>query len=75
MLATVVTVVGTHDLAKGVLVGVLLSGIFFAGKVAKLFHVRSSLSEDGTSAAIMSTARSSSPRRKLSSPPSTLLTT
>ncbi|MGV8939330.1 MAG: SulP family inorganic anion transporter [Allorhizobium sp.] len=41
MLATVVTVVATHDLAKGVLVGVLLSGIFFAGKVAKLFHVRS----------------------------------
>ncbi len=39
MLATVVTVVATHDLAKGVIVGVLLSGIFFAGKVAKLFHV------------------------------------
>ena len=39
MLATVVTVVATHDLAKGVLVGVLLSGIFFAGKVAKLFRV------------------------------------
>jgi SulP family sulfate permease len=39
MLATVVTVVTTHDLAKGVVVGVLLSGIFFAGKVAKLFSV------------------------------------
>ncbi|MBB1250616.1 SulP family inorganic anion transporter [Rhizobium sp. G21] len=39
MLATVVTVVGTHDLAKGVLVGVLLSGVFFAGKVARLFRV------------------------------------
>ena len=39
MLATVVTVVATHDLAKGVIVGVLLSGIFFAGKVAKLFRV------------------------------------
>ncbi|UVC12073.1 SulP family inorganic anion transporter [Rhizobium sp. TH2] len=39
MLATVVTVVATHDLAKGVIVGVLLSGIFFAGKVAKLFKV------------------------------------
>ena len=47
MLATVVTTVGTHDLAKGVLVGVLLSGVFFASKVAKLFHVRSSLSADG----------------------------
>lgn len=39
MLATVVTVVVTHDLVKGVIVGVLLSGIFFAGKVAKLFKV------------------------------------
>jgi SulP family sulfate permease len=48
MLATVVTVVATHDLAKGVLVGVLLSGVFFAGKVSRLFHVRSELSADGT---------------------------
>ncbi len=47
MLATVATVVGTHDLAKGVLVGVLLSGVFFAGKVAKLFDVRSTSSADG----------------------------
>ncbi|MFP5076067.1 SulP family inorganic anion transporter [Rhizobium sp. YIM 134829] len=39
MLATVVTVVATQDLAKGVIVGVLLSGIFFAGKVARLFRV------------------------------------
>jgi SulP family sulfate permease len=39
MLATVITVVATHDLAKGVIVGVLLSGIFFAGKVARLFRV------------------------------------
>lgn len=46
MLATVVTVVATHDLSKGVLVGLLLSGVFFAGKVAKLFHVRSSLDAD-----------------------------
>ena len=49
MVATVLTVVATHDLAKGVLVGVLLSGVFFAGKVARLFHVRSELSEDGAS--------------------------
>ena len=48
MLATVVTTVGTHDLAKGVLAGVLLSGVFFAGKVARLFHVRSELSKDGS---------------------------
>lgn len=45
MLATVVTVVATHDLAKGVVVGVLLSGVFFASKVARLFHVQSELDE------------------------------
>jgi sulfate permease, SulP family len=47
MLATVVTVVATHDLAKGVLVGVLLSGVFFAGKVARMSRVTASLSPDG----------------------------
>jgi SulP family sulfate permease len=41
MLATVVTVVWTHNLALGVLVGVLLSGIFFAAKIAQLFGVTS----------------------------------
>ena len=49
MLATVVVVVLTHDLAKGVLVGVLLSGVFFAWKVAQVFRVRSTASEDGFS--------------------------
>ncbi len=39
MLATVIVVVWTHDLAMGVLVGVLLSGIFFAGKVRTMFSV------------------------------------
>ena len=48
MLATVVTVVATSDLAKGVLVGVLLSGVFFAGKVSRLSRITSSLSDDGT---------------------------
>ncbi len=47
MLATVGTVVATADLSKGVLVGVLLSGIFFAGKVARLSRITSELSEDG----------------------------
>ncbi|MDH2051264.1 MULTISPECIES: SulP family inorganic anion transporter [Achromobacter] len=47
MLATVVVVVWTHDLAQGVLAGVLLSGVFFAGKVKRLFAVTSALSEDG----------------------------
>jgi SulP family sulfate permease len=47
MLATVATVVYTHNLAIGVLVGVLLSGIFFAGKIAQLFRVSSDISPDG----------------------------
>ncbi|HEV2515603.1 MAG TPA: SulP family inorganic anion transporter [Devosia sp.] len=47
MLATVITVVGTHNLALGVGVGVLLSGIFFAWKVAQIFRVTSILSADG----------------------------
>ncbi|MEQ9663037.1 MAG: SulP family inorganic anion transporter [Parasphingopyxis sp.] len=42
MLATVVTVVWTHDLAQGVLVGVLLSGIFFAYKVRQLVTIDTS---------------------------------
>jgi len=48
MVATVIGVVATHNLAIGVLVGVLLSGIFFSWKIAQIFRVTSSLSEDGT---------------------------
>jgi sulfate permease, SulP family len=47
MLATVVATVYTHNLAIGVLTGVLLSGIFFAGKIAQLFRVTSEISPDG----------------------------
>jgi SulP family sulfate permease len=47
MLATVLVVVVTKDLAQGVLAGVLLSGVFFAGKVSQLSQVTSTLSEDG----------------------------
>ncbi|MEO0463824.1 MAG: SulP family inorganic anion transporter [Pseudomonadota bacterium] len=39
MIATVIVTVWTKDLALGVLVGVLLSGIFFANKVRDLFTV------------------------------------
>jgi len=48
MLATVAVVVATHNLAIGVLVGVLLSGIFFAWKISQIFRVTSDLSEDET---------------------------
>ena len=46
MVATVIVVVWTHDLAQGVLVGVLLSGVFFASKVANVLSATSTLSED-----------------------------
>ncbi|CAN5379703.1 SulP family inorganic anion transporter [soil metagenome] len=46
MVATVVTVIQTHDLAKGVMVGVLLSAFLFVRKLAKLVTVSSEL--DGT---------------------------
>ncbi len=41
MLATVIVVVATHDLAKGVLVGVILSGFFFAHKIGRILHISS----------------------------------
>lgn len=47
MIATVVVTVATHDLAKGVLTGVLLSGFFFARKVGQRFYVSSIAVEDG----------------------------
>ena len=47
MLATVAVVVATKDLAVGVLVGVLLSGVFFAGKVSRMARIVSELSPDG----------------------------
>lgn len=47
MIATVVVVIATHDLAKGVLVGVLLSGFFFAHKVGKILHVGGKSEDSG----------------------------
>ncbi len=47
MLSTVAVVVATSNLALGVLVGVLLSGIFFAWKIGQLFGVTSTVSDDG----------------------------
>ncbi|HEY0955617.1 MAG TPA: SulP family inorganic anion transporter [Roseateles sp.] len=42
MLATVAVTVATHDLAKGVGTGVLLSGLFFAYKVGRMLQVERS---------------------------------
>ena len=47
MLATVIAVVATRDLSIGVLTGVVLSGIFFAAKVARLLGIATEVSEDG----------------------------
>lgn len=47
MMATVVVTVSTHDLAKGVFIGVLLSGIFFAHKVGKVLRVDRSSDASG----------------------------
>ncbi len=46
MVATVVVVVMTHDLARGVLVGVLLSGVFFAHKVSQVLRIQETRDED-----------------------------
>ncbi|AIZ45736.1 sulfate transporter [Deinococcus radiopugnans] len=47
MLATVGTTVVTHDLSKGVLVGVILSALFFARQVSKMSGVTYSDGPDG----------------------------
>jgi len=47
MLATVFFVVYTHNLAIGVLVGVLLSALFFAAKIAQIVKVSTTISPDG----------------------------
>jgi SulP family sulfate permease len=47
MLATVGVTLGTNDLALGMIVGVILSGLFFARQVSKFSHITSLLSEDG----------------------------
>lgn len=47
MVTTVVVTVATHDLAQGVFVGVLLSGIFFAHKVGRVLRIDRSSSADG----------------------------
>ena len=47
MLATVVVVVGTHNLALGVMVGVLLAALFFANKISRFMLVKSVDDSDG----------------------------
>ncbi|EKO3693775.1 SulP family inorganic anion transporter [Vibrio metschnikovii] len=48
MIATVVVVVMTHNLAIGVAVGVLLAALFFANKIGRFMVIKSDLVENGT---------------------------
>jgi sulfate permease, SulP family len=57
MLATVIVVVATGDLSMGVLTGVVLSGVFFAAKVARLLGVVAQRSEDGNEIAYLVTGQ------------------
>lgn len=45
MVVTVIVVLATHDLAKGVMAGVILSGVFFAHKIGRILHVGSMLND------------------------------
>tara|TARA_R110002072_G_scaffold65950_11_gene163012 strand:+ start:55 stop:483 length:429 start_codon:yes stop_codon:yes gene_type:complete len=47
MLATVVVVVATHNLAIGVFVGVLLAALFFANKIGRFMVVKNEQMEEG----------------------------
>jgi SulP family sulfate permease len=47
MVATVIVVVVTHNLAYGVFVGVLLSAVFFANKVGRLMNVEARTTDEG----------------------------
>jgi len=49
MVSTVIVVLATHNLAIGVGVGVLLSGLFFAWKISRIFSISSTVNEAGTS--------------------------
>jgi len=48
MIATVVVVVATHNLAMGVLVGVLLATLFFANKIGRFMVVKTDKSTEDT---------------------------
>ena len=47
MIVTVAVTVSTHDLAQGVLSGVLLSGFFFAHKVGRILVIQSQSEDEG----------------------------
>ncbi|WP_454441369.1 SulP family inorganic anion transporter [Vibrio bathopelagicus] len=48
MLATVIIVVATHNLAIGVLVGVLLASLFFANKISRMMIIKNDSTEQNS---------------------------
>ncbi|WP_106060940.1 SulP family inorganic anion transporter [Clostridium vincentii] len=46
MLTTVIIVVATDDLSKGVIVGVILSALFFVAKISKIQVIQQKINED-----------------------------
>lgn len=48
MFSTVIVVVWTHNLAYGVLVGVLLAALFFANKISHFLYMKTDLNEDAS---------------------------
>ncbi len=78
MVSTVAVIVATHNLAIGVVVGVLVAMVLFARRVAHLTETTRELVEDPTAghgASTPSPASCSSPRATTSTPSSTTPTT
>ncbi|MDR0184223.1 SulP family inorganic anion transporter [Lysobacter arvi] len=48
MIGTVIVTVATHDLARGVLTGVVLTALSFARRASSMLHVEDHEAEDGT---------------------------
>lgn len=71
MVATVAVTVATHDLAMGVLTGVLLSGFFFAHKVGQILRVKSQSEDEGRTRTYQVIGRCSSPAPTASPTPLT----
>jgi SulP family sulfate permease len=71
MITVVVLVVMTHNLAIGVLAGVLLSGVFFAGKIPRSSASRQRRTLTAARGATSSKGSCSTPRSRTSTAPST----
>jgi len=66
MSTTVVVVVATHDLPKGLLAGVLRSGVFCGHKAGRVLHVGTALEAQGRVRSYTVVGQGSSPRPRRS---------